>query len=331
VRSILTVLAAFAAAAALTPAILPLLRRSRALAHPNERTMHEGVIPKGGGWAVLAALVGAAAICGWIGPAQAPLLVCLAVLALVSWRNDAVHVAAPLRLGVHLAASAVCVLSLPGDALVFQGLLPFALDRAVAALALAWFVNLYNFMDGIDGIASAETIAISAGYVAVGAVAGSAGGALDGLALAATGAGAGFLVWNRPPAKVFLGDVGSVPLGYLMGWLLLDLTARGQLAAALILPLYFAADASITLARRVASGADPTTPHRTHFYQRAAAGWNSHGAVVVRMSICNLALVAAAMLSVEKPLLAGLVSVVCTGALLLHFAAAGRRGDKPAA
>lgn len=329
-RSFLTVLIAFAVAAAVTPVILPLLRRSKALAHPNERTMHEGVVPKGGGWAVLAALAGAAVACGWIGAAQAPLLGCLALLAVVSWRNDAVHVAAPLRLGGHLLASAACVLSLPDGALVFQGVLPQVADRVVAALTLAWFVNLYNFMDGIDGIAGAETIAIAIGYAAVGVAAGAVAGPLDGLALAAAGAAGGFLLWNRPPAKIFLGDTGSVPLGYLMGWLLLDLAARGMFAAAIILPLYFAADASITLARRVVSGADPTAAHRTHFYQRAAAAWRSHGAVVIRMSICNLVLIAAAILSLTRPVFAASIAVASVSVLLVHFAAAERRGDNRA-
>lgn len=330
-RSLLTVLVAFAVSAALTWAALPLLRRSNAQAHPDERTMHAGVVPKGGGWAVLAALAGAAAAFDWLGPEQAPLLGCLALLAFISWRNDAVHVAVPLRLGAHLAASAVCVLSLPGEALVFQGALPFALDRIAAALALTWFVNLYNFMDGIDGIASSETMAIAAGYVAVGVAAGASSGPLDGLALAALGAAGGFLIWNLPPAKVFLGDTGSVPLGYLTGWLLLDLAARGMFAAAAILPLYFAADASITLARRILSGVDPTTPHRTHFYQRAAAAWNAHGAVTLRVSLCNLVLIAAAVLSVGYPILAFTAAAASVGALLWHFAAAGGRGTEPEA
>ena len=89
----------------------------------------------------------------------------LIVAAAVSWHDDRTPLAPIIRLPLHLAAAAMFVLSLPGEALVFQGLLPIALDRALAILALAWMMNLYNFMDGINGIAGAEAVAITGGYV----------------------------------------------------------------------------------------------------------------------------------------------------------------------
>ena len=92
-------------------------------------------------------------------------------------------------------------------------------------------------------------------------------------------AGLGFLVWNWHPARIFLGDVGSVPLGYLIGWLLLLAAAKGYWAPALILPLYYLADASLTLARRVLRRAAFWEAHREHFYQRALARDGNHAAV----------------------------------------------------
>ena len=136
---------------------------------------------------------------------------------------------------------------------MFQGWLPAALDMAAAALLWVWFVNLYNFMDGIDGIAGSETAAIGIG-LALFAIAGIGNDpALAAPAAVIAAAAIGFLVWNWAPARIFLGDVGSVPLGYLLGFLLLAAASRGHWKLALILPLYFLADATITLLRRLAA------------------------------------------------------------------------------
>ena len=179
-------------------------------------------------------------------------------------------------------------------------------------------MNLYNFMDGIDGIAAVETVTIAAGYLAV-----TAGGGtpspFEGLALAIAGATLGFLVWNWAPARIFLGDVGSVPLGFLTGALMLDLAVRTSLAAALILPLYFAADATLTLATRLARGEKPWEPHRDHAYQRAARGLSSHAAVTTQVLIVNSLLVIVAVLALSAPVPAFLLAAVLVGALLANL------------
>ncbi len=118
----------------------------------------------------------------------------------------------------------------------------------------------------------------------------------------------GFLVWNWAPAKLFLGDVGSVALGYLLGWLLLGAAVDGDWAAALILPLYYLAVATITLVRRGARGAKVWRAHREHFYQRAVHGGSSHGRVAIQVLACNAVLIAcagAAALGYVWPAMAG--------------------------
>jgi UDP-N-acetylmuramyl pentapeptide phosphotransferase/UDP-N-acetylglucosamine-1-phosphate transferase len=107
----------------------------------------------------------------------------------------------------------------------------------------------------------------------------------------------GFLVWNWAPAKLFLGDVGSVPLGYLLGWLLLDTAMNGEWAVALILPLYYLADATITLVKRAARGARLWQAHREHFYQRAVQGGASHSRVAAQVLACNAVLVVLAIIT----------------------------------
>src|SRR5581483_10922484 len=139
------------------------------------------------------------------------------------------------------------------------------------------FVNLFNFMDGIDGITGVETTAIGLGTAMAAALIGDGDRAT--LALCAAAAGLAFLRWNWHPAKLFLGDVGSVPLGYLLAWLLLNLAIRGLWAPALILPLYYLADATLTLLGRAVRGERLWQAHRRHFYQRALGADGNHAAV----------------------------------------------------
>jgi UDP-N-acetylmuramyl pentapeptide phosphotransferase/UDP-N-acetylglucosamine-1-phosphate transferase len=209
---------------------------------------------------------------------------------------------------------------------VFQGLLPPLADRLAAAFLWLWFLNLFNFMDGIDGISGVEAASVGLGLALV-AVLGGLAAELVALPVLLAAAALGFLAWNRPPAKLFLGDVGSVPLGYLLGWLLLSSAAAGQWAAALILPLYYLADATVTLAKRGLRGAKVWQAHREHFYQRAVQGGLSHGAVVLRVLVCNVGLVVFALLATAGwpwPALAGAALAVLILLARLEHHAAGR-------
>ena len=154
------------------------------------------------------------------------------------------------RLFLQAAAVAIVIVALPADLRLVPPL-PFWLERALIGLALLWFVNLVNFMDGIDWMTVAEVVPVTAGLVLFGLM-----GALPNdatvVALALGGAMIGFAPFNRPVARLFLGDVGSLPIGLLLGWLLIELAGAGHLAASLLLPLYYLADATITLLRRLA-------------------------------------------------------------------------------
>jgi UDP-N-acetylmuramyl pentapeptide phosphotransferase/UDP-N-acetylglucosamine-1-phosphate transferase len=316
--------AASAAAGALTWLVLLTLRRRAILDHPNERSSHSTPTPRGGGIAVMAVVIAAAVLVAAFEPAPPKglwhMLGGIAILAVVSWRDDLRSLSAMLRLTAQAAAVVIGLSGLPSEALVFQGALPLAADRVVAALLWIWFVNLFNFMDGIDGIAGSETVCITAGLVWLATVGRLEPGAAL-LAAATGGAALGFLWWNWQPARIFLGDVGSVPLGYLIGWLLIGAAAAGAWAAALILPLYYLADATITLGRRAARGEAVWRAHRDHFYQRAVQGGLSHGQVVRFVVAGNVALIGLAVVAESgwrlPALLAALV-VVGTMLLLLN-------------
>ena len=305
--------------------VLGFLRRRSLLDHPNPRSSHLIPTPRGGGIAVLGVLIPVWAALG-LGEARMEVLgVCAAAAALagLSWFDDLRGLAPLWRLLGHGAAVGAALAFMTGP--YFGGLLPPALDTLGAGLLWLWFVNLFNFMDGIDGIAGVETACLGVGAATVALIAG-----LDlhsfGFTIAA--AGLGFLWWNRPPARIFLGDVGSVPLGFLLGWLLLSLAASGQWAAALILPLYYLADATITLLVRALRGEKVWQAHHQHFYQRAVGRGLGHAAVTGAVLATGLALVglaAAAAMGWAWQAVAGAAVVVA--ALLFHFG----RGGTPAA
>jgi UDP-N-acetylmuramyl pentapeptide phosphotransferase/UDP-N-acetylglucosamine-1-phosphate transferase len=149
------------------------------------------------------------------------------------------------------------------------------------------------------------------------------------VAAALLGAILGFAPFNKPVARIFLGDVGSLPMGLLLGWLLLQLASKGHVAAALILPLYYLFDTTITLTRRIARGERFWRAHRSHFYQRATDNGISIRAVVARVVLVNLTLAALALMSVAAhsatvSLIALAASVAIVARLLLTFSRAKR-------
>ncbi len=296
--------AAIALLSAFTTAVLVgLLRRRAILDHPNARSSHERPTPRGGGLAVVPiTLVAWVAGAGFDLPAGLAVILCGAVaLALISWIDDLRSLPAALRLAVHAAIVGVGIIWLDDHGLIFQGLLPAWLDTLAAGILWLWFVNLFNFMDGIDGISGVETICIGAGLVALAAATAHATPpAWFGATLAA--AAAGFLAWNWHPARIFLGDVGSVPVGFLLGFLLLALAARGYWAAALILPAYYLADATITLGRRAWRRERIWQAHAEHFYQQAVQSGMSHAQVSLAILAANLVLIGLALTSLSAPL-----------------------------
>ncbi|MDE2230387.1 MAG: glycosyltransferase family 4 protein [Alphaproteobacteria bacterium] len=316
------VLAAGFGSAILTAAARRWLGRRAILDQPGARSSHVTPVPRGAGLPVITALAAAwiaLAALGMAPPETVVIALAAFALALVSFVDDLRSLPAAVRLLAHVAAVIVALGFFPADARVFQGLLPLPLDRVAAALLWVWFVNLYNFMDGIDGITGVETACLGFGIVAVSLFAGH--GAAP-AALVAAAVALGFLRFNWQPATVFLGDSGSVPLGYAMGWLLLVLARDGLWAPALILPLYYLADATVTLARRAARGETLWRAHRDHFYQRALRG-NDHAAVVRLVLAANVGLGALALLSLEWPLAAVGLAVLLGAAMLAVFA---RRG-----
>ena len=297
----------FAAAAAagllsgaLTSAIRPLLLRV-ALAKPNARSSHRIPTPQGAGIAVVAAtLVVAAVSIALIGTddARIPLAVFGTTLfiAAVGFADDVRSIPVLPRLLLQGAAVAVVILATP-ESLRIVPACPLWLERTLLLLAGLWFVNLVNFMDGLDLMTVAEIVPITGTVVLLGWL-GDFPASTTLVAAALFGAMLGFAPFNRPVAKIFLGDVGSLPIGLLVGWCLLQLAWHQQFAAALLLPLYYLTDATVTLLRRMARGEPFWAAHRTHFYQRATDNGFSVSRVVGEVFALNIVLAGLAIGSV---------------------------------
>jgi len=301
-------LAAMLASLTLIVLLRPSLMRF-ALAHPNARSSHRKPTPQGGGIAVVIATFAVA----WAAAALDPqilhdqmlrdqsseflaLTAAAAVLALVGMIDDMRSLPAALRLVAQCIAVGAVIATLPHESRLLPQI-PWGVERACLLLAGVWLVNLTNFMDGMDWMTVAELVPVAGAIVLLG-LSGTIGLLPALVAAALLGAMLGFAPFNKPVAQLFLGDVGSLPLGLLLGWLLLQLAARGHVAAALMLPLYYLADATITLMRRLAAREPVWQAHRTHFYQRATDNGFTVRQIIAWVFLVNVALAALALGSI---------------------------------
>ena len=294
--------AALLATALLVGALLPVLRRY-ALARPNARSSHRVPTPQGAGIAIVIAVIGVVGVAAIghapVAPRELTGLAVLAgasvALAIIGAWDDLRPLGALPRLAMQTACVAAVVVAMPQEMRALPDL-PLALERGLAVLAGVWFVNLTNFMDGLDLM----TVAGIGPAVAAIALLGAYGILPEAPALVAAalaGALAGFAPWNRPVARVFLGDVGSLPIGLVTGYCLYALACHGHLVAALVLPAYYLTDATVTLVRRMARGERFWEAHRSHFYQRATdLGWRVAD-VSGRVFLTNLILALLAVVS----------------------------------
>jgi UDP-N-acetylmuramyl pentapeptide phosphotransferase/UDP-N-acetylglucosamine-1-phosphate transferase len=313
--------------AVLTWVLMPLLTRY-ALARPNARSSHKIPTPQGAGIAVIAAtLVVTTLALGMTTPALLallPLFAAAIIIAIVGAIDDIRPIPVLPRFALQALCVGAVVLTLPSDEQIIP-VLPLWLERAALLIGGLWFVNLVNFMDGLDWMTVAEGVPVTAALVVFGLL-----GALTLspmlLAAALGGALLGFAPFNRPgAAKVFLGDVGSLPIGLLLGWCLLQLALQGHVTAALLLPLYYLADSTLTLLRRMLRREPFWLAHRSHFYQRATDNGFSVREVTSLVFLTNLTLALLAGLSIAlKPITADgvllAVGATVVAALLMRFA-----------
>ncbi len=310
------------------------LLQERILDRPNARSNHQRPVPRGGGIAVVGVvlLLWAASpyLLAWVEVKMHtadiwPVWCAALLLAMVSWMDDVGSMGIVPRLLAQLVAVGLGIMVLP-ESLILGGLLPFWLESLLLALAWLWFINLFNFMDGIDGLTATVTLCIclllwllATQFIVDSRLL---------VFIAIVGASAtGFLWWNWQPATIFLGDVGSVPLGYLLGFLLLMVASYDFGLLVLAIPAYYVTDATSTLIWRLVTRQRIWEAHSSHAYQRAVRAGISHRRVVLMVAITHIAtgaMIAAWMAAYVPPWQVMMCSYVIAAGLVAYFRLYGR-------
>jgi Fuc2NAc and GlcNAc transferase len=331
----ITAISALAASAFLTPVIRRIAARTGALDIPNPRSSHGVPTPRGGGAAIVLVTTAGLLVLALLGTIRLDFVCALAgglVVALVGFVDDRRSLSAVTRLGVHFLAAVWALAWLGGLPALRVGthLIEFGWPGyLLTAFGIVWVLNLFNFMDGIDGIAASEAIFVAlAGALLTASLANGAG--VGSAALLFAAACGGFLLWNWPPASIFLGDVGSGYLGYMIVILALSANRYDPVAIWiwLILGGAFFVDATMTLLRRLLRGERVYEAHRCHAYQWLARRWGSHRSVTLAVLAVNfLWLLPWAALAAKFPCYAAVsvVGALAPLALLAVVLGAGRR------
>jgi Fuc2NAc and GlcNAc transferase len=338
----LIAVSALATSALLTKLVRRVAAGSGVLDIPNPRSSHAMPTPRGGGAAIVLVTTVGLLVLALRGTIRANLACALAagglVVALVGFVDDRRSLSPAARLTVHFVAAVWALAWLGGLPPVRVGTHLMSLGwfgNLLGAFGIVWVLNLFNFMDGIDGIAASEAIFVAlSGALLSGLFADSAG--VGSAALLFAAACGGFLLWNWPPGSIFLGDVGSGYLGYVIAVLALSASRDNPVALWiwLILGGAFFVDATITLLRRLLRGERVYQAHRSHAYQWLARRWGSHRKVTLAVLAVNIVwLLPWAVLATRFPRYAGLsvIAALAPLALLAAVLGAGRREDSPQA
>jgi len=314
----LTIAVTFLLSISITPLLRHYALRNELLDVPNARSSHVDITPRGGGAAiVLAFAVAIVMLYSHVsvgGQQLVAFLACIAVAA-IGFADDHRHVAVQWRLLAHLTAAVWMVYWLQWQPAIeiYDGIvLPPLLFQIMAVVLLIWLTNLYNFMDGIDGLAASEAICVAIGAALIAWSHSGDGVAMLLLLLACSVAG--FLVWNWPPAKIFMGDVGSGFIGITFGFIMIMSMQLGAISfwSWMILLSLFTVDTTVTLFRRVWLGERWYEAHRSHAYQHAAQRWGHKSVTMAAIVINSILLIPLAFLASEQPDYGALIWCVIT-------------------
>jgi Fuc2NAc and GlcNAc transferase len=262
---------------------------------PNHRSSHSVPTPRGGGLAIVISFLFALAFLNLIGYINSNLTWAYAIagtiVACLGFMDDRHHIDAKWRLLAHILASMLMLFWLNGipPLIVFGQEIQLTITLNILGIFyIVWLLNLYNFMDGIDGLASIQAITVCVGGGFLYLQMGNSEGALLPFVLGA--AILGFLIWNFPPAKIFMGDAGSGFIGLLIAGFSIHAAwaAPGLFWSWIILSGVFITDATVTLIRRVLCGAQVFEAHRSHAYQHAAIKYGSHKVVTITVMLINI-------------------------------------------
>ncbi len=288
-------LSAFIVSASM-PLLIACLKRQRLMDIPNERSSHTKAIPRGAGWIVAGLplvylLIFISMSFSWsiFGFASA-----LMLLMGVSAIDDKISLSAKMRLLIQMIAVGLCIFTLPSDVRVLE-LIPFEIERIFLFFGMIWLINLTNFIDGINGITGVNMLTTSIGFIILAPFVpfiGLIGAVIGGAAL-------GFLFWNVPKAKIFMGDVGSIPLGVWVGYGLIYVASTYGITTAFLLYAYPMLDATYTLIKRGVRREKIWHAHNEHFYQKSVQNGRGHFTTSLWIGFFNLACILLALIGVQ--------------------------------
>jgi UDP-N-acetylmuramyl pentapeptide phosphotransferase/UDP-N-acetylglucosamine-1-phosphate transferase len=275
------------------------LKKVKIVDTPNSRSNHVSLTPRGGGIAILFSLVigvfflnieDISSIKGFIIP-----ILSIIILSIVSFLDDMKGMSPLIRITLHFTTVSCTLVYCFNDFLFFYGYLSPVLDKISIIIIWVYFINAFNFMDGINGISFVETSTITIGIYLLSLIdtLPDVYGAYSFILFCAV---SGFAYWNLIQGKIFLGDVGSVSLGFMLGGLLLKVYEQGFPFVALILPLYYIADTSITLLKRIFKKEKIWKAHSSHYYQIGYRGSQSLKKTLSIIAIGNLFLIFCALI-----------------------------------
>ncbi|BFD46885.1 MAG: glycosyltransferase family 4 protein [Rickettsia endosymbiont of Sergentomyia squamirostris] len=296
---------------------------------PDPRRVHSRITPRGGGLAIVIVVIIALIAYEYFSTKtlinSIKIVPLLLIISTISFLDDLISIPIFVRLIFHIICSTIAIFLFLFPVVLFHHELPLYIDFMLSIIGLIVFLNIYNFLDGIDGISGAESIHLSItililcylksdiiiniNFIIV----------LNTIILACS---IGFLIFNWHPAKIFLGDVGSISLGFLLGLCLLLISASSVhlFVASSIASLYYLADGGLTILIRLVNKEKIWQPHLKHFFQKAVRNGKSHKEVVSRIIICNILLMVLSIISLYFPLLSIIFAILVVMVTIINFA-----------
>jgi len=276
------------------------LNKKNILDIPDERTNHSVPTPRGGGIAVISTILLFLIIASFYHEGLfakiMPIIIGATILSILSWIDDKRGLSPLIRFSTQIITISIITLFFMDKALFNNDYIPYFIMVVFVIILWTWFLNLFNFMDGINGITSVETISICVGIVAIVSIKNLDSHFAFISALCASSI-LGFLFWNWGNAKIFLGDVGSISMGFILGWLMLEIASKGYWSPMIILSLYYLFDSTYTITKRLLKKEKIWLPHSQHFYQKAVRSGKSHANVTTAILITNIALIILAIVT----------------------------------
>ncbi len=294
---------------------IPILKKIKAIDTPNIRSSHSIPTPKGAGVAIIISLL---ILFYFFFPKENNIfLISMVIITLISFYNDYKQLSVLFRLSLQSIILIFILTLWPPikDVLLLNTFIPIWLEKIIIFFAFLWFINLFNFMDGIDGISSIQCIIIGLGATLSLYLSQNTYDLELFLSAFITGASVAFLFFNWYPAKVFLGDAGSIPLGLLNALLLFLLCKNNLWFVALILNNYYLTDSTFTLLKRIKMNKKPWKAHKEHFYQIAVQNGAKHSTVCKIIFLHGILLILiSAVATIQPTILYIITSIIISGA-----------------